>query len=89
MTLSKSFQVSGLLATAEVARQMGVHRSTVWHWIKTGALKCERHGTFLGVKQSELDRLRAIYVTTDTVPAPKAPKAKPKTKRGGKRRKAA
>lgn len=83
MTLSKSFQGSGLLATADVARRMGVHRSTVWHWIKTGALKSERHGAFLGVRQSELDRFSSIYQTA----APEPRKSKRKAAKS-KRRKA-
>jgi excisionase family DNA binding protein len=81
MTLSKSFQVSGLIATAEVARQMGVHRSTVWHWIRTGALKAERSGGFLGIKRGELEKFRSIYQTEATSQKPETQEKKPKRKR--------
>lgn len=84
MTLSKSFQGSGLIATTDVARQMGVHRSTVWHWIRTGALKAERSGGFLGIKPGELDKFRSIYRTesANEKPEPQAKRqAKPRRKK--------
>lgn len=61
MTLSKKFQASGLLSTADVARELHVHRSTVWLWIKSKLLKSSRVGEFIGVKRSDLDKFRAVY----------------------------
>jgi len=81
MTLSKSFRGSGLVSTTEVARQMGVHRSTVWHWIHTGALKAERSGGFLGIKPAELDKFRSIYRTGETVEQPQAKRPEKRKRR--------
>ena len=52
MTLSKKFKASGLLSTGDVARELDVHRSTVWLWIKSGLLKKSKSkvGGFIGVK---------------------------------------
>jgi excisionase family DNA binding protein len=61
MTLSKKFQASGLLSTGDVARELHVHRSTVWLWIKSKLLKSTRVGEFIGVKRSDLDKFRAVY----------------------------
>lgn len=61
MTLSKKFQASGLLSTGDVARELHVHRSTVWLWIKSKLLKSTRMGEFIGVKRSDLDKFRAVY----------------------------
>lgn len=61
MTLSKKFQASGLLSTGDVAREMHVHRSTVWLWIKDGVLKKSTHDGQVGVKPSDLAKFRAIY----------------------------
>lgn len=80
MTLSKSFRGSGLISTSEVARRMSVHRTTVWHWIRTGALKAERSGGFLGIKPGDLEKFQSIYVTEATASQP-APEKKKKRRR--------
>lgn len=59
--LSKRFRASGMISTGEAARRMGVHRSTVWHWISTGALRAEKTGGVLAIKPADLDRFRAMY----------------------------
>ena len=61
MTLSKKFRASGLLSTGDVARELHVHRSTVWLWIRSGLLKSTRAANFIGVKKSDLDKFRAVY----------------------------
>lgn len=61
MTLSKKFQASGLLSTGAVAKQLNVHRSTVWLWIKSGLLKSTKVGEFIGVKPKDLVKFQAVY----------------------------
>jgi len=61
MTLSKKFQASGLLSTGAVAKELGVHRSTVWLWIKSGLLKSSKVANFIGIKRSDLVKFQATY----------------------------
>lgn len=61
MTLSKKFQASGLKSTGDVARELDVHRSTVWLWIRSGLLKSSKCGEFIGVKPADLAKFRAVY----------------------------
>jgi len=66
-----------LLSTSDVAEQLGVHRTTVWLWIKRGMLKSEKHGSFHGVRPHEVKKLLDIYGPP--------PKSKPKRKRKAKK----
>jgi excisionase family DNA binding protein len=79
MSVPKGIGEDGHLSTAEVAARVGVDRTTVWHWIKTGLLRSVRYGdekTFHGVNPKEVERFLAIY----KIPPPKAKKrAKKKT----------
>ena len=65
MTVPKSIsESSDLLSTADIAESLGVHRSTVWGWIKSGMLPSEKQGpsgTFHGVKPSALKRFLSMY----------------------------
>ena len=61
MTLSKKFQASGLLSTGGVARELRVHRSTVWLWIKSGLLRSSKVGEFIGVKRVDLVKFQSMY----------------------------
>lgn len=61
MTLSKKFRASGLLSTGDVARELSVHRSTVWLWIKSGLLKSSKVGEFIGVKRTDLTKFQSMY----------------------------
>jgi excisionase family DNA binding protein len=70
-TISES---SDLLSTSDVAEELGVHRSTVWGWIKNGMLPSEKHGSFHGVSPKALQKFRDIY------------QIEPKKKSGKKRR---
>lgn len=47
-----------LLVPAEFARRLGVHRDTVWRWIKKGAIPYERVGPFqkIRIRESQLAR---------------------------------
>lgn len=75
MTVPKSISGSEkLLSTADIAEQLGVHRSTVHGWIKNKMLPSERHGVFHGVKPRDLKRFLSIYNI----------EPKPKKKRGKK-----
>jgi excisionase family DNA binding protein len=66
MTVPKALADKGLLSTAEVAKQLGVHRSTVWNWIRTGLLPSVEVASgngrpFHGVDPKALKRFRQIY----------------------------
>jgi hypothetical protein len=61
LTLSKKFQASGLLSTGDVARELNVHRSTVWLWIKQGSLKKSTSDGQTGVHPRDLAKFRAVY----------------------------
>jgi excisionase family DNA binding protein len=61
MTVPKTIAYAGLLSTSQVAKQVGVHRSTVWNWIKSGMLPSELHGSFHGVRPMALKRLLSRY----------------------------
>jgi excisionase family DNA binding protein len=52
---------AGLLSTGQVAQALGVHRSTVWHWIQTGVLRHTKHGSHYGIKPADVDRILDIY----------------------------
>jgi len=78
MTIPKTISGSEkLLSTADIAKDLGVHRSTVHGWIKNGMLPSERHGVFHGVKPKDLKRFLSIYNIQ-----PKQKQTKPKKKRG-------
>jgi excisionase family DNA binding protein len=50
----------GLLTTTEVARELGVHRSTVHVWIRRKMLATVKHGAFHAVTRKEVERLRKL-----------------------------
>ena len=55
MTAPGAIKSRGLLSTGEVAEKMSVHRSTVWQWISSGALKAQKIGPkYMGIKPSDL-----------------------------------
>jgi excisionase family DNA binding protein len=61
MTIPKTLSDGELLSTAEVAKQLGVHRSTVWLWIKRDMLPSKKHGAFHGVRPADLKRFLSVY----------------------------
>jgi len=40
---------------------MGVHRSTVWLWIRAGTLPSKKVGSFIGVTRRDLAKFMTIY----------------------------
>ena len=89
MTVPKSISENDdLLSTADVAKELGVHRSTVHGWIKNGMLPSELHGAFHAVKPADLKRFRSIYNVEAKANQPDPPKKtngkKRKRKRGSK-----
>lgn len=61
MTVPKAIAAAGLLSTSQVAKQLGVHRSTVWGWIKQDMIASEKRGSFHGIKPSELKKFLSWY----------------------------
>ncbi len=79
MTVPKALADKGLLSTAEVAKKLSVHRSTVWNWIKTGLLPSVTVAAgdgrpFHGIEPKALARFQKVYVVT------------PKKRRKGKKK---
>ena len=47
-----------ILKCGEVGRQLGVHRTTIWLWVKTGLLEGIRMpNNHVGVRQSEVNKI--------------------------------
>ena len=44
-----------------MARELNVHRSTVWLWIKSDLLKSSKVGEFIGVKRADLAKFQSMY----------------------------
>lgn len=65
VTVPNTIASRGELSTSEVAEELQCHRSTVWLYIRSGALKATRHGKFYGVKRKDLDRFRKLYVSAN------------------------
>lgn len=63
VTAPGAIKSRGLLSTGEVAEKMSVHRSTVWQWISSGALKAQKIGPkYMGIKPSDLAEFERRYV---------------------------
>ena len=49
-----------ILKCGEVGRQLGIHRTTIWLWAKTGLLEALRMPNgHVGVRQSEVNKILA------------------------------
>ena len=63
MTAPNAMKQAGLLSVTEVARQLGLHRTTVWHKIRHGEIVAtpvtER---FVGISPKALDAYKAEFV---------------------------
>jgi excisionase family DNA binding protein len=81
MVLPKAIEEDdAVLSTADVAKRLDVHRSTVWIWIKNGMIKSERRGTFHAIKPAELER----FLTRYSVPPRRKRKKRAKRKKRSK-----
>lgn len=73
MTTPSTFKRLGLLSTGDIARKLKVHRTTVWHWIKSGMLKSTRvTPRFRGVSEKDLAQFQSNFIAD----APVSPKKK-------------
>lgn len=77
VTVSRQIADDGLLSTAEVAKRLKMHRSTIWLYIKRGMLKSTRRGVFHGVTETDLRAFLGSY-PVDQIQSPKRKKRKPK-----------
>lgn len=99
MSVPKSFKEQKLLSIAEVADAMGVHRATVWKWIKDSCLRATVPTVadpsdpqkrvpvskrFKGVRPEDLAKWRSVY--RPVAPAKKKAKKKPSKKAASKRK---
>lgn len=70
MTTPSTFKKQGLLSTGDIAQRLGVHRTTVWHWMKSGLLKSTRvTPRFRGVTEADLKMFQSSFVP-DAPPKP-------------------
>ena len=82
MTIPKTISDNEqLLSTADIARELGVHRSTVWGWIKNEMLTSKKHGSFHGVTPAALKRFLGHYHIDPSPPKRKPSKRTKKPKR--------
>lgn len=87
MTVPKTFVDQKLLSTGEVAKMMGVHRGTVWHWIRVGLLKAEKvTDRYSGISKKSLARFKKLYKQAQPAVSPRAapPSEKTATRRRAK-----
>jgi len=62
MVLPKAIEEDDtVLSTADVAKRLDVHRSTVWIWIKNGMIKSEQRGVFHVIKPAALKDFLSRY----------------------------
>lgn len=61
MTVPKAISAAGLLSTSQVAEKLDVDRTTVWLWIKNGAMRAKRFGSFYGVSPQAIKEFCSIY----------------------------
>jgi predicted site-specific integrase-resolvase len=53
-----SHEEDPILKCGEVGRQLGIHRSTIWLWAKTGLLEAIRMPNgHVGVRQSQVNKI--------------------------------
>lgn len=82
MTTPSTFKKRGLLSTGDIAARLGVHRTTVWHWMKSGMLKSTRvTPRFCGVTEADLKAFQANFVPESVSPK----KTSSSKKKGAKR----
>jgi len=99
VSVPREFREQKLLTIAEVAAVMGVHRATVWKWIKGECLKAtvptksdpdnpDRQvpvsTKYQGVRPEDLAKWKSVYRPIVSSPVPPSSK-KSKSKRAAKR----
>jgi excisionase family DNA binding protein len=65
MTAPLTIGKRGLLSTTEVAAKLCVHRSTVWGWVRSGALRARRLGrkrNFYGIRRDDMERFAQLWL---------------------------
>jgi excisionase family DNA binding protein len=78
VTTPSTFKKQGLLSTGDIAERLGVHRTTVWHWMKSGMLKSTRvTPRFRGVSEADLKAFQSNFIPDAVV----SPKKKPPSKK--------
>jgi excisionase family DNA binding protein len=65
VTAPKKLRQDGYLTAGQVAHKLKVHRSTVWLWIKAGALPSKRIGQFRAVDPAALKDFLKVYDPKD------------------------
>ncbi len=58
MTNEVTVTTSDLLSIAQAAKELGVHRITLYRWIKAKKIISARFGGFLFIPKSEIERLK-------------------------------
>jgi excisionase family DNA binding protein len=87
VTTPSTFKKQGLLSTGDIAERLGVHRTTVWHWMRSGMLKSTRvTPRFRGVSEADLKAFQSNFIPD--APAV-SPKKKPPSKKKAAKTKAA
>lgn len=78
MTTPSTFKKQGLLSTGDIAERLGVHRTTVWHWMTSGLLKSTRvTPRFRGVTEADLKAFQSNFIPDSPAVSPKkAPASK-------------
>lgn len=62
MTTPLALKRRNLLSASEVAEMFGVHRTTVWHWIRRGMLTYEQvTPRFIGVSQDAINTFKKNF----------------------------
>lgn len=61
MAVPKEMADRGLVSTGQVAKALGVHRSTVWYWIRSGLLPHEKVGEHYGVRPKDVIKHVKVY----------------------------
>ncbi len=53
-------QLSAYALLGDAAKETGVHRSTLWRWIRAGKLHSLKMGREVLIEKAELERLRRV-----------------------------
>ena len=87
MTTPSTFKRRGLLSTGDIAERLGVHRTTVWHWITSGMLKSIRvTPRFKGVTEADLKAFQANFIPDEVPPVSRKKKHPSKKKKAAKKK---